>query len=148
MTLGLKGRSADVATAGLPPSAKRVLSFGTVEGRIVIDLLPQLIAYPDRRSDFLRASERMDLYLIAVGNLGDLVVRGDLRRAALKELSSQANWSSWALRRTALRARLSRYVYHDRLTRKGRPEAGAAAERMQLLLESRTRQPLESRRPS
>jgi HEAT repeat protein len=101
-----------------------------VNRSVVVSLLPQLDQDPGRQSDVLRSSTPIDLYLIAIGSLNDLVVRHDQRRAAIKALASQADWSTRTLRRTALRARLSRYVRRDRLTAKGWAQAAVGAERL------------------
>jgi hypothetical protein len=101
-----------------------------VNRRVVISLLPQLDQEPTRQSDVLRNIAPIDLYLIVIGSLNDLVVRHDQRRAAIKALASQADWSTRTLRQTALRARLSRCVRRDRLTVKGWAQAEAGAERL------------------
>lgn len=102
----------------------------TVDRRVVVSLLPQLDQEPAKQSDVLRSCAPIDLYLIAIGSLNDLVVRHDQRWATIKALASQADWSIWKLRHTAMQARLSRYVRHDRLTVKGWVQAEDAAQRL------------------
>jgi hypothetical protein len=101
-----------------------------VNRRVVVSLLPQLDQEPVKQSHVLRSFAPIDLYLIVIGSLNDLVVRHDQRRAAMKTLASQADWSTRTLWHTALRARLSRYVRRDRLTVKGWAQAEAGAERL------------------
>jgi HEAT repeat protein len=118
--------------AGPGPASSPALNckVRTVNRSVVVSLLPQLDRDPGKRSDLLRSTTPIDLYLIAIGSLNDLVVRHDQRRAAIKALASQADWSARTLRRTALRARLSRYVRRDRLTAKGWAQAAVGAERL------------------
>jgi hypothetical protein len=97
---------------------------------VVIDVFPHLDREPARLSAVLRSAEPIDLYLIAIGALNDLVVRHDQRKAAIKALAEQAEWSTRTLRQTALRARLSKHVHGDRLTAKGWAQAAAGSKRL------------------
>jgi hypothetical protein len=115
--------------AGAPPLNSRVRS---VDRHLVVTLLPQLDGEPTRRCDVLRSCAPIDLYLIAIGSLNDLVVRPDVRREAIRDLATQADWGVGTLWWTALRARLSRYVRRDRLTVKGWAQAEVGAERLRM----------------
>jgi hypothetical protein len=112
------------------PSAAPVVSLSTVDGHLELDLNPSLGTDPELRSQLLAACDDGDLYLVAVASCDDLVLRQDLRRAAIREFASNANLSAWALRRAALKARLGLYVFHDGLTGRGAAAARSAGERL------------------
>jgi hypothetical protein len=115
-------------------SAPPILSLNSVEGHVEIDFMPQLDDYPEMKASLLRGCARADLYLIAVASFNDLILRRDLRRAALREFASQANWGTWGLRWTALRTRFALYVFGDALTERGSSEAEEAVERLRDLV--------------
>ena len=119
------GLRVETGLAGVPALNSRVR---TVDRHLVVSLLPQLDGQPARQCDVLRSCAPIDLYLIAIGSLNDLVVRHDVRREAIRDLATQADWGLGTLWWTALRARLSRYVRRDRLTLKGWAQAEVGAE--------------------
>jgi hypothetical protein len=57
-------------------------------------------------------------------------VRQDVRREAIRDLATQADWGAGTLWWTALRARLSGYVRRDRLTTRGWAQAEVGADRL------------------
>ena len=123
------GLRVEAGLAGVPALNCRVR---TVDRHLVVNLLPQLDGQPARQCDVLRSCPPIDLYLIAIGSLNDLVVRHDVRREAIRDLATQADWGGGTLWWTALRARLSRYVRRDRLTLRGWARAEIGAERLRM----------------
>ena len=125
-------------------SAAPVVSLSTVDGHLELDLSPALGSDPELRSQLLAACDDGDLYLIAVASCDDLVLRQDLRRAAIREFASNANLSPWTLRWTALKARLGLYVFRDGLTRRGSNAARSAGERLSGLASQLQGKPIAS----
>jgi hypothetical protein len=111
-----------------------ILHLCTVGGQLALDFNPALGDDPELRSRLLHACARTEIYLMAVGSFDDLVLRHDLRRAAIREFAAKnANLSGWELRWTALRARLALYVFRDGLTSRGSAEVNGADERLRAL---------------
>jgi hypothetical protein len=123
------GLRIEAGLAGVPALNSRVR---TVNRHLVVNLLPQLDGQPARQCDVLRSCPPIDLYLIAIGSLNDLVVRHDVRREAIRDLATQADWGGGTLWWTALRARFSRYVRRDRLTLRGWARAEVGAEMLRV----------------
>jgi hypothetical protein len=121
------GLRVEAGPAGVPALNSRVR---TVDRHLVVSLLPQLDGQPTRQCDVLRSCAPIDLYLIAIGSLNDLVVRRDVRREAIRDLATQADWGAGTLWWMALRAHLFGYVRRDRLTVKGWAQAELGAERL------------------
>jgi hypothetical protein len=111
-------------------SRESILNLSTVDGHLALDFMPTLESDPELRGKLLGACARTDLYLIAVGSFNDLVLRHDLRRAAIREFAANVNLGTWALRWTALKARLTMCVFRDNLTKRGSVEARGADERL------------------
>ena len=111
-----------------------IVHLSTVGGQLALDLNPALGDDPELRSKLVQDCAHTDIYLLAVGSFDDLVLRNDLRRAAIKDFAARnANLSGWALRWTALRARLALYVFRDGLTSRGSAAANGAGERLRKL---------------
>jgi hypothetical protein len=123
------GLRVETGLGGVPALNSRVR---TVDRHLVVSLLPQLDGQPTRQCEVLRSCAPIDLYLIAIGSLNDLVVRHDVRQAAIRDLATQADWGVGTLGWTALRARLCRYVRRDRLTLRGWTRAEVGAERLRM----------------
>jgi hypothetical protein len=124
-------------------ASESILSPRTVDGHLALDFAPALGADPELRSALLQACTGSEIYLVAIDSFDDLVLRHDLRRAAIKEFASNAQLSAWDLRWTALRARLARYVSRDGLTERGSIQARGACERLQRLVEQLQTTPLQ-----